>query len=305
MYTPNMLSYRHAFHAGNHADILKHLTLTLILDSLTKKEKPFTVFDTHAGAGLYDLNDSRLNQTEEAKKGILKLLDIIQETEKIPEPLLKYIEICKLYKNEGLYPGSPEIERCLMRNCDKLFISELHNTEVQVLEENIKSKPLYKKEQGYPSVFLRHEDGFSLLSSQLPPLIKRGLIITDPSYEITMDYTNVSKKLRNALEKWNTPVIAVWYPLLEHRQEEISLMKSELIVTAERFFEKKDNPFIFAELCINSIPNADEDLPRLYGSGMMIINPPYQLDEQLKEALPFVAQALAEKNGTWEVSTSI
>ena len=102
MYTPNMLSYRHAFHAGNHADILKHLTLTLILDSLTKKEKPFTVFDTHAGAGLYDLNDSRLNQTEEAKKGILKLLDIIQETEKIPEPLLKYIEICKLYKNEGL-----------------------------------------------------------------------------------------------------------------------------------------------------------------------------------------------------------
>ncbi|MBR5867322.1 MAG: 23S rRNA (adenine(2030)-N(6))-methyltransferase RlmJ [Spirochaetaceae bacterium] len=299
-----MLSYRHAFHAGNHADLLKHLTLTLILKSLTKKDKPFTVFDTHAGAGIYELDDSRLNQTEEAKKGILKLLEKIGETQNIPEPLLDYLEICRLYAKNGLYPGSPEIERCIMRGCDKLFISELHNTEIQIIEENIKSKPLLEKSFGFPSVFLRHEDGFSLLKSQLPPLVKRGLIITDPSYEVTSDYTSVAENLKKALEKWNTATIAVWYPLLEHRQEELSLMKSQLTATAERFFEKKDNPYLCAELCVNSLP-LDENEPRLYGSGMLIINPPYKLDEQLKEALPFLQKILAENKGSWEVSASI
>jgi len=295
-----MLSYRHSFHAGNHADILKHTTLCIILNSLLKKDKPFTVFDTHSGAGIYNLDDKGLLHTEEAIKGILKLLNDTNITENPPDSLKTYISLCKTYKKLGLYPGSPEIERCLMRKQDKLFLAELHNTEIEILRGNLSENPLIEKENGNPSITIQHTDGFQMLKSHVPPLVKRGLIITDPSYETTKDYTETAKVLINAYKKWNTAIIALWFPLLEHRKTELSNLLNEICFNIKNNTQQSNIPEItYAELCINSPTEINS--PRLYGSGMLIINSPYLLDVQLRESLPKVVEIISPYKGTWKV----
>lgn len=325
-----MLSYRHAFHAGNHADVLKHSTLTLILSSLLKKNKPFTLFDTHGGAGLYELDYQGLIHTGESQKGVLKLVDYTQNNLP-PEPLETYLNLAKEYVGRGLYPGSPEISRKMMRNQDKLFVAELHNTEIEVLRGNMEGQStkrgknrdnLASQVQGEPTINIRHESGFSMLHSCLPPQIKRGLILVDPSYETQRDYIEPIRTLSQAAKKWETAIIALWYPLLTHRQQELD----NLLCQLEEGFSlacghNGDRKVITAELCLAPIPeiqeesiqgdaftatrdnqNKKEKLPsRLYGSGMMILNSPYQLDQQLSQILPYLVEALAPKKGSWEV----
>lgn len=289
-----MLSYQHSFHAGNHADVLKHLTLTLILLSLKKKEKPFTLFDTHGGAGIYQLDDSRLQHTGEAEKGIIKLIESTKSQDNFPQTLKPYLELCELYSKHGLYPGSPEIERCLMRKIDKLFVAELHPTEIQVLKGNMESLPLLNIDNK-PKVTVLHTNGFDMLKSYLPPIIRRGMIIIDPSYETDSDYTEVPKTVTKVLEKWNTAIIAIWYPLLKHRTKEIIMLKNKLLSTAQGKNLTNFRPPVIAELQIYSETQIDEEkIPRLYGSGMIIINPPYQLDNKLAESLPYLAKVLGK-----------
>lgn len=293
-----MLSYRHAFHAGNHADILKHSCLTLILSSLLKKDKAFTVFDTHGGGGLYQLDYQGLVHTGEAEKGILKLLEHTSQVEP-PQSLTTYLELVKKYVTQGMYPGSPEISKAMMRQQDKLFVAELHNTEIEILRGNLSI--LDKEKNQTPSISIHHESGFSLLKSSLPPLVKRGLILMDPSYETDSDYQQPIQALSQAAKKWETAIIALWYPLLLHRSQQLDNM---LCQVSEGFSlacrHNGDRKVITAELQI-APATEDQAAPRLYGSGMMILNCPYLLEEQLQENLPYLVQALSPTQGSWEV----
>ena len=293
-----MLSYRHAFHAGNHADILKHSCLTLILSSLLKKDKAFTVFDTHGGGGLYQLDYQGLVHTGEAEKGILKLLEYTKHAE-VPQSLSAYLELVKKYVSQGMYPGSPEISKTMMRQQDKLFVAELHNTEIEILRGNLSI--LDKEKNQAPSISVHHESGFSLLKSSLPPVARRGLILMDPSYETDSDYQQPIQALSQAAKKWETAIIALWYPLLVHRSQQLDNMLSQV---AEGFSlacrHNGERKVITAELQVAPAVE-DQEAPRLYGSGMMILNSPYLLEEQLQETLPYLVQALAPAQGSWEV----
>lgn len=298
-----MLSYRHAFHAGNHADILKHSCLTLILTSLLKKDKAFTLFDTHGGGGVYQLDYEGLVHTGEAERGILRVLDYT-EKKNPPESLLPYLNLVKKYVEKGLYPGSPEISRAMMRSQDKLFVAELHNTEIEVLRGNMENpvvgatSPLGKTE---PSITIRHENGFSMLGSSLPPLVKRGLILMDPSYETESDYQDSIKALSLAAKKWETAIIALWYPLLEHRRQQLDNMLCQVeegfTLACRHNGERK---VITAELLVNS-PTEKQAPTRLFGSGMMILNCPYMLEEQLQINLPYLATSLSPQQGSWKI----
>lgn len=300
-----MLSYRHAFHAGNHADILKHALLTLVLKSLQKKDKPYTLVDTHAGAGLYILDDERAEKTGETKEGIIRLLDAAGCTvcgsggadvsapaawnADVPEPLKPYLELCCGYAAEGKYPGSPEIMARNLRSQDRLMLVELHNTEIDVLRVNMK-KSIHDGRMG-----IHHRNAFEAVDALLPPDPRRGLLLMDPSYEVDSDWTNAAEALVKTHRRWTVGVLCLWYPLLKHRESEIALLKSSLREAAAA----TPSSFLCAELLVDS----PEREAGLYGSGMMVINPPWHLDEQLKEMMPYLVRVLEESGGagSWSV----
>lgn len=303
-----MLSYRHAFHAGNHADILKHSLLTLVLKSLQKKDKPYTLVDTHAGAGIYVLDDERAEKTGETKDGILRLLDNAAggtsdsaasgaaRTEPawkadVPDALKPYLELCCGYIADGKYPGSPEIMARHIRSQDKLMLIELHNTEIDVLRVNMK-KSIHDGRMG-----IHHRNAFEAVDALLPPDPRRGLLLMDPSYEVDSDWTNAADALVRTHRHWSVGVLCLWYPLLKHRESEIALLKSSLREAAAA----TPSSFLCAELLVDT-PDRETGL---YGSGMMVINPPWHLDEQLKEILPYLTRVLTEDGtagkGSWSV----
>lgn len=302
-----MLSYRHAFHAGNHADILKHSCLTLILSSLLKKDKAFTVLDTHGGGGVYQLDYEGLLRTGEAEKGVAQLLAYAKKED--PPPALRpYVELARKYVAKGLYPGSPEISRTMMRRQDTLFVAELHSTEIEILRGNLESPPQVTLAEplvgmplsGSPGISIRHESGFAMLKSCVPPLARRGLILMDPSYETDSDYEQPITALSQAAKKWGTVIIALWYPLLPHRRCQLDNLLNQV---AEGFSlacrHNGDRRVLTAELQI--APSSQEIGARLYGSGMIILNAPYLLEEQLDAILPYLVQALSPNEGSWEV----
>ncbi len=310
-----MLSYRHAFHAGNHADILKHSMLMLILQSLQKKNKPYTLIDTHAGAGIYTLDDERAIKTGEAAEGIVRLLRTAEKAPAdVPEELLPYLKLCGEYEKQGKYPGSPEIMRNFLRPVagaasatnarpaavgvakggaksaatpaqDKLILLELHNTEIDVLRINM------KRNADSARIHIHHRDAYEAMSALVPPEPKRGLLLMDPSYEVDSDYINVMDSLREAHRRWTSGIICLWYPLLKRRQAETAELKAALADCAT----KTPSSFMTAELLVDS-----EDIETgLYGSGMAVINPPWHLDDSMRKTLPYLASVLGvQKFGT-------
>ena len=311
-----MLSYRHAFHAGNHADILKHSMLVLILRSLQKKDKPYTLIDTHAGAGIYTLDDERAVKTGEAEAGIVRLLRCAGEKpESVPEELLPYLDLCRAYEKNGKYPGSPEIMRNFLRPVggvalaadsraaagaaksgtapttpaqDKLVLMELHNTEIDVLRINM------KRGSDSSRINIHHRDAYEAMSALVSPDPKRGLLLMDPSYEVDSDYTNVIDSLRVAHRRWTSGVICLWYPLLKRRVAETAQLKAALRDAAA----ETPCSFMTAELVVDD----EENEAGLYGSGMAVINPPWHLDDSMKNTLPYLASVLGvQKPGSWNV----
>ncbi len=276
-----MLSYRHAFHAGNHADILKHAALCLILQSLQKKDKPFTLIDTHAGAGLYQLDSEWALKTGENQKGIIRLLDAYRKNPaSFPPEMEKYISICQDFYRQNSYAGSPVIMQKHLRSGDRLVLLEMHNNEVEILRNNM-------EETGANATIL-HQNSFEAIKAITPPQVKRGLLLMDPSYEIDSDYTNVLSALELAHKRWNVGILCLWYPLLKHRQTELSMLKSGLREIAA---ESQSN-FVQAELLIES----PENETGLYGSGMAVINAPWHFNEEMANILPFLGEMLADKN---------
>ena len=293
-----MLSYQHAFHAGNHADILKHYVLCSVIQSLNQKEKPYTLYDTHAGSGLYDMLDNRSLKTKEAEEGILKLANLNLQ---LPQSLSFYKNQVQKYLDKNLYPGSPVIEKDLMRLQDTLILSELHPKEIQNLKANLQGVGT----AGAPgkSIQIHKRSGWEMLKALTPPTTHRGAALIDPSYEETADYQNAALTICSVHKKWTNGIIMLWYPLLAHRESEIKGMLTQI-----KDFVKATNAntqINTFELCVNS-PEAHKETsleqvladsdkknpPRLYGSGMLVINTPWKLLQESENSLSFLRQVL-------------
>jgi len=272
-----MFSYRHAFHAGNHADVLKHAVLLHILDYYNRKDSPYWVIDTHAGAGVYDLTDAWAEKTAEFRDGIERLWHLPQ----LPALLADYIDHVRQLNDQGglsVYPGSPWIALQLMRPADRLRLFELHPTEITRLDENIQMQSRDVARQ--VSVF--EKDGFTGLLSQLPPAPRRGIILIDPSYEDKNDYRHTLTAVREGLKKFATGCFAVWYPLV--RRKEVHDMQKQL--------EKiSDASWVHVRLAVKRPP---ENGYGLYGSAMFVVNPPYTLVTALRESMPVLEKQLAQ-----------
>ncbi len=309
-----MLSYLHEFHAGNHADILKHIALIQILRHLNAKESPYTFFDTHAGSALYSLECASSQKTREAEKGILALCDFFESEggenraqDKIPECVKFYFEQVAPYLKISCYPGSPLLERNLMRRHESsLFLCELHPKEIEKLRETILGKKsleeisvgnsIEKKgnfsnpqnEKKICSVKIFHADGLKTLSASAPPQIKRGAVLIDPPYEDLGEFEAVAKTVCAVHKKWSAGTIAIWYPLLEGKKMQIEKMLFQIEEAAKK--QNANAETVRAEFFLGK--NSARTAANLLGSGMLVLNAPWKLDSQLREALEFLCGAI-------------
>lgn len=297
-----MLSYLHEFHAGNHADILKHVTLLYVLEYLNKKNKPYSFFDTHAGAGLYELDSEEALKTGEAARGIQKLL--FQNN--IPSELYSYVSFVKESLLKKYYPGSPAIEVLKALEGSSVFLTELHPKEYKKLESNIS---IVRENQNSSVVRILNESGWDILKQQIPPALKRGAVLCDPSYEELSDYHNAAKSLSEVHKKWSGSTLMLWYPLLANKSDEIDSMKQHILSTVKN--RDIHTEVLDARLCIDSEDCHKETSlqdaigsakPRLYGSGMFVVNPSWGLSEHLTGILPYLAELLGKDgNGSYKV----
>jgi 23S rRNA (adenine2030-N6)-methyltransferase len=289
-----MLSYRHAFHAGNAADVLKHAVLIHCLDYLGQKEKPFLVVDTHAGAGFYSLTEGYAVQNREWEKGVGRVLD--QEDGPIPLPPL-LARYAGLVKEAGRYPGSPAIMQRLLREQDRAVCFELHPADFTALEENLAADRRFR---------LLREDGLGELKALLPPPSRRGCIFIDPPYEMKSDYILVPKHLTEALRRFPTGLYITWYPLLGRRSGAVLPAKlpattgGEGAALRETLLGLYDGNRYAVELRTAG-PSAVPPTPRMYGSGLVIYNPPRTLRGALEESLPGLVSLLGSEQGSWDL----
>jgi 23S rRNA (adenine2030-N6)-methyltransferase len=268
-----MFSYRHAFHAGNHADVLKHTVLVHLIQYLQKKAKPFLLVDTHAGAAVHDLTGTFARKNAEFESGIARLW----KRKVLPGPLADYVaQVRKVNASADLvsYPGSAQIAHQMLGKQDSLRLFELHSTESRHLIEHFR--------HASPRVIARAEDGFAGLRSLLPPPSRRGAVLMDPSYEDKADYQRVIVALRDAMERFATGTYAVWHPIVKRRESR---------EYAERLKRAAAGDWLEVTLTVKSPP---EDGFGLYGSGMFIFNPPWTLPRALAEILPFLVEALGQ-----------
>lgn len=264
-----MLSYRHSFHAGNHADVLKHIVQTLIIESLKEKEKPFLYLDTHAGAGRYQLTNAHATRTGEYLEGIARLW----QQEEVPELILPYLEaVGSLNTSDELryYPGSPLLAAKLLREQDLLMLTELHPSDFPLLRTE------FSRDK---RVRVSREDGFGQLKSKLPPASRRGFALIDPPYELKQDYSAVVKGIMEGYKRFATGTYAIWYPVV-HRQQ-IKRMLKELEATGIR-------KILQIELAVKP----DSDQLGMTASGMIVINPPWKLASQMTSILPWLHKTL-------------
>ena len=270
-----MLAYRHAFHAGNHADVLKHTTLVALLQHLNLKDKSYRVIDTHAGAGAYALGGRHAQQQREFDTGIGRLW----ERQDLPPVVQAYVEQVRAFNDgPGLrqYPGSPELARTLMRDHDQLRLFELHATDHAQLAGRMRDDP---------RVEVRVTDGFTVLKSQLPPPSRRALLVIDPSYEIKTDYVRVLAALREALTRFAECVVLIWLPQLQLL--EAAKLPQRLKAAANGTAPKG---WLLARL---SVEHPRERGYGMLGSLVFVANPPHTLAPALRKALPWLADTLA------------
>ncbi|OCG30818.1 rRNA methyltransferase [Gilliamella sp. Choc4-2] len=274
-----MLSYRHSYHAGNHADVLKHIVLTLCIESLKEKEKPFLYLDTHSGAGRYLLRSEHAEKTGEYLSGI----NLLWQQSNIPELLNTYISVLRRYnpfEEIKYYPGSPLIAKQLLREQDKLNLTELHPTDYPLLKQEFSKDKRTK---------VLREDGFSQLKSKLPPLSRRGIILIDPSYEIKDDYQKIPAALFEAYKRFATGVYLIWYPVVSRTQTE-KMINGIIDLGIKRISQ--------FELAIKP----DNDQKGMTASGMIVINPPWKLYDQMQKIMPWLKNILdIEKTGNFSI----
>ncbi len=271
-----MLSYRHGFHAGNHADVLKHLVQVLVLDHLLQKPTAISYLDSHAGAGYYPFDSQFSAKNREYETGISKL----QRALSLPTPLRRYLEVVR-HCGEGQapgYPGSPAIALQLLRPQDRAQLFELHARDAEALQRRYHRRAR-----------VHQADGFAGIKALLPPPSRRGLLLMDPPYEIKADYQQVITSLKGCLKRFDNGVYALWYPLLSRPESQGMAEKLRGLGVANS---------LYCSLEVRA------DGQGMYGSAMFVINPPWHLAEQLNDALPVLAELLGEAGqGKWKLTT--
>lgn len=278
-----MLSYRHAFHAGNFADVLKHATLHLVIDYFCRKDKGFSYIDSHSGAGVYRLLDEYAQKTGEYKNGIEK---IVFEKD-LPEELTDYCQLIKALNNEDnqltIYPGSPGIAKQLLRRQDAAHLYELHPSDNLLLNEYCER---WRKAQVYKS------DGYQGVLAQVPPATRRGIVLIDPPYEIKKDYIDAVETIIQSYRKFATGCYILWYPVVQrHFIDDMTT----------KFLNSKVKNLIQIEYC----QQADTQEYGMTGTGLFIVNPPWQLKQQMATILPYLKEKLGNANSSYHVSQVI
>lgn len=264
-----MLSYQHAYHAGNFADVLKHVVLIQILTYLTQKDKPICYIDTHAGRGLYPLNSTEAQKNKEYLNGIFKLWNLKDP----PETISDYLNIIKFFNDSeklSHYPGSPLIASHLLRPDDRLLTFELHPQEYSYLKSTTQNDKRIK-------TFFA--DGLTESINFLPPKERRGLVLIDPSYEVKADYLNVVKTIHNMHKRFSTGCFLIWYPILNGKNN--LAIENEIVKLGI-----KNIQLIELGIYIENKPNS------MMASGVLAINPPWTLYSQMELLLPYLSKCL-------------
>jgi 23S rRNA (adenine2030-N6)-methyltransferase len=277
-----LLSYRHAFHAGNFADVLKHSVLTLTLEYMVRKEKGFYYIDSHSGAGMYALAEEYAQKTGEYKDGIAK---IITATD-IPEALTPYVELIKSLNDPNelsLYPGSPGIAKEFVRRQDSSHLFELHSTDIEHLTRFC---------QRWNKSHVKQSDGYQGVLSLLPPPSRRAVVLIDPPYELKEDYQKAVKTVIQAYKKFASGTYILWYPVV----------KRELVNKMVEDFSRSDvKNLLQVEYC----QRPDSDEYGMTGTGLFIVNPPWQLTSQLESALPYLKATLGQQTSSYSLTQLI
>ena len=268
-----MLAYRHAFHAGNHADVLKHLVFAEVLRHMAAKDKPFTVVDTHAGAGGYSLESRYAQRNAEATTGIERLWP----RDDLPAALARYVDLVRAFNGGGQleqYPGSPAIANLLLRPTDPLHCFELLPTDERILRA-------YLRDRTHAKVTL--SDGFAALAHELPPPSRRGVVLIDPPYESQLEeFDTAIHGLRDSLARWPQACYVLWYPIklrraLQPFYRRAATLPAKSVLIAELLVRPDDSPL------------------HMNGSGLLVVNAPYQLDAKLRPALQALAKVLGDR----------
>jgi len=270
-----MLAYRHAFHAGNHADVLKHIVLIRLLRHMNLKDKAYRMVDTHAGAGLYALDSPQAQKKGEHLQGIARLW----ARNDLPEPVADYLQCVRQLNPDGIlhiYPGSPWLAQALARPQDQLRLFELHPSEHRALHETM---------GGAPGVEIRLADGFDSLKSQLPPPSRRAVVLIDPSYEGLGDYERVLDTVREAVKRFAGCVVMVWYPVVS---------KPGAATMVQGLKALAPGAWLHARMAVQA---TDARGFGLAGSGVVVLNPPHTLQAQMHALLPWLSGALAQHAG--------
>jgi len=276
-----MLSYQHAYHAGNFADALKHIVLCCVIDYMKQKEKPFYFHDTHAGRGLYPFSLMEMQKLREHEQGVAKLWPMLNNNKHLHKALKPYATaLCSYNTNDNItrYPGSGLFAQALMRAEDQLMLTELHPGEFSALQENTRQ---------LRNVTVQKADAWAALRAALPPRQKRGVILIDPSYELKNEHQQVIDAVEESLRRFETGVYLIWYPIISG---------DNLFKKLIRGIEQLSPPSLLRiEMTIaRALDGENGGKTGLIGSGMLVINAPWQLDTTIKDALPDLYKILAQ-----------
>lgn len=273
------MNYRHIYHAGNFGDVMKHVVLTLLLKRLMLKDKPLCVLDTHAGLGMYDLSSEEANKTGEYRSGVGALL----HGGALPPLFDCYLEaVCRCgcrpedAANPGRYPGSPWIARHMLRPGDRLVLCELHPDDAAVLRRTF---------QGDRRVSVHHQDAYRALKAFLPPRERRGLVLIDPAFEVDNEFDLVVNGLQEACRRFASGVYAVWFPIKERGPVDV-------------FYDDCRRAGLAGMLAVELLVYPDLQPDRLNGCGMLIVNAPWKVEDELREALPVLQERMGRGGGS-------
>lgn len=272
------MNYRHAFHAGNHADVFKHAILLRLAALLVRKETPFVYLDSHSGVGRYDLAGDQASRTDEWREGIGRLWTL----ESAPAAFVGYREAVAALNPDGAlryYPGSPELMRQALRPQDRLLLNELHPEDGRLLKENMARDR---------RVAVHQKDGWLLPRALLPVPERRALLLIDPPFEKADELERCVKAIAEAIGRLRQTVIMLWYPIKDRRQ-------------LRRFHAGLQASGAPKLLNVELLIRAADDATRLNGSGLAIVNPPWGLEEELRDLLPWLAEHLAQGESSWRL----
>ncbi len=258
------MNYRHIYHAGNFADVIKHLLLIAVIDRLKLKETPFFAMDTHAGIGLYDLTSEQAQKTKEADAGILSLLQADIKNQDI----IDYLNIVKSFNTEDkldVYPGSPAIISHVMRQHDRFTACELHPTDYHTLSNNWRTFP--------HKINAMNMDGYEALKANLPPKERRGVVLIDPPFEERDEFATLAENLKMAMKKWHNGVYVIWFPIKAH-------------LPIEKFYNDVIAMNVDKTLLVECWITDKKEPETLNGCGLIVMNTPYLLDERIRQMTP-------------------